>query len=114
MRHLATDDEKRLDSVDWLHGSFLRGVQVDVERKDLAVYVVTSEHLVELLCEDVRYAVVPNLFDWTEPPRVVGLVVQPLEDVFVVRLEFSNHPAEIHLHCQRVVVRKELLPARAP
>jgi hypothetical protein len=57
--------------------------------------------------QDVGYLALPELFAAAEPPRVVGLVAQPLEEAFVVRLEFSNHPAQVHLQCQSVVVRKD-------
>ncbi|HEY3449756.1 MAG TPA: hypothetical protein VGK67_25605 [Myxococcales bacterium] len=107
MRELSVDDEKRLESVRWLQGATLRGVQVDLARRDVALYAVVGDDLVEVLCEDVGYLSLPELFAATEPPRVVGLVAQPLEDAFVVRLEFSNHPAQVHLQCQNVVVRKE-------
>ena len=69
---ISPDDEKRLDSVQWLHGAFMRGIQVDVERKDVALYAVADESLVELLCEDAIYAAVPNLFDWKELPAHGG------------------------------------------
>ncbi len=105
MVFLAPEDEKRLDSVGWLQGSFLRGVQIDAEHRDVSVFATADRDLIELLCEDVRYYAVPNLFDAPESPRIVGLVVQPLEE-FVVRLEFSNHPAQLHLQCGRFSVRR--------
>lgn len=107
MRELSSDDEKRLESVSWLQGATLRGVQVDVARRDVALYAVTGEWLVEVLCEDVGYLALPELFAAAVSPRVVGLVAQPLEDALVVRLEFSNHPAQLHVQCRNVVVRKD-------
>lgn len=107
MRELSIDDEKRLESVKWLQGARLRGVQFDFAKRDVAIYALTGEVLVEVLCEDVGYATVPDLFASGEPLRVIGLVAQPLEDRFVVRIEFSDHPAQVHLQCQRVTVRKE-------
>jgi hypothetical protein len=103
---LAQDDERRLDAIDWLHGAALRGVQIDVEHRDVALYAVVGEDLIEVLCEDSGYVAMPNLMDCPEQPRIVGLVVQPLGDAAQVRLEFSNHPAQIHLHCARVLVRR--------
>ena len=110
---ISPDDEKRLDSVQWLHGAFMRGIQLDVERKDVALYAVTDDALVELLCEDALYASVPNLLDWKEPPRLVGLVVQPLDKTYVVRIEFANHPAQVHVECGRFTVRRDPLKGYA-
>ncbi|MBI5546797.1 MAG: hypothetical protein HY901_23185 [Deltaproteobacteria bacterium] len=107
MPELNRDDEQRLESVQWLQGARLRGVQVDAQRRDVSVFALTGELLVELLCEDVGYLALPNLFDLAQMPRIVGLVAQPLEQAFAVRVEFSNHPSQIHLQCQRLVVRKE-------
>ncbi|MGC4115546.1 MAG: hypothetical protein QM765_13270 [Myxococcales bacterium] len=91
----------------WLQGATLRGLQVDLSRRDVALFAATGEFLVEVLCEDVGYLSVPELFQATGPLRVVGLVAQPLEEALVVRVEFSNHPAQVHLQCQNVVVRKD-------
>ena len=107
MRELDPVDEKRLESVQWLQGASLRGVQVDTQSRDVAIFALAGEFRVELLCEDVGFLSLPNLFDLAEPPRVVGLVAQPLEDALVVRIEFSNHPSQVHLRCQRLVVRKD-------
>jgi len=108
MRELSRDDEKRLESVGWLQGATLRGVQVDLARHDVALFAVAGEFLVEVLCEDVGYLDLPDLFAGRSgPARVVGLVAQPLEDALVVRLEFSDHPAQVHLQCRNVVVRKD-------
>jgi hypothetical protein len=107
MRELDPSDEKRLDSVQWLQGASLRGVQIDTHSRDVAIFAVVGEFRVELLCEDVGYLALPNLFDLAGAPRVVGLVAQPLDDAMVVRLEFSDHPSQIHLRCQRLVVRKD-------
>src|SRR4051812_2417423 len=113
MLWISPDDEKRLDSVQWLHGAFLRGIQVDVEKKDVAIYAVADDALVELLCENAIYSAIPNLFDWQELPRLVGLVVQPMEKTFVVRLEFANHPAQVHVECGRFTVRRDPLKGYA-
>ena len=107
MVELAQDDEKRLESVRWLQGATLRGVQVDTSTRDVALFALAGEFQVEVLCEDVGYLSLPNLFDMGEMPRVVGLVAQPLDEAFGVRLEFSNHPSQLHLQCRRVVVRKD-------
>jgi len=108
MPELSRDDERRLDSVAWLQGSTLRGVQVDLSRRDVALFADCGEQLlVEVLCEDVGYLALPDLFGAAEALRVVGLVAQPLEDSIAVRLEFSNHPSQVHLQCQRVIVRKD-------
>lgn len=107
LAELGPDDEKRLESVGWLQGARLRGVQVDAQRRDVAIFALAGEFLVELLCEDVGYLGLPNLFDLAEMPRVVGLVAQPLDEALGVRLEFSNHPAQLHLRCRRLLVRKD-------
>lgn len=107
MRELSRDDEKRLESVGWLQGATLRGAQVDLSRRDVALYALCEGALVEVLCEEVGYLALPELFGRGEPLRIVGLVAQPLDEAFVVRLEFSNHPAQVHLQCQNVVVRKD-------
>ena len=107
MRELSRDDEKRLESVAWLQGAHLRGVQVDLTRRDVAIFAVAGEVRVEVLCEGVGYLALPDFFGLTEAPRAVGLVAQPLDEAFSVRVEFSNHPGQIHLHCQSVTVRKE-------
>ena len=101
MKELDPLDEKRLESVQWLQGASLRGVQIDTESRDVAIFAVVGEFRVELLCEEVGYLALPNFFDLAEMPRVVGLVAQPLEDALVVKLEFSNHPSQVHLRCQR-------------
>jgi len=103
---LSPEDEKRLDSVGWLQGAFLRGVQIDLGRRDVAVFAALDDLLVEVLCEDASYISVPDLLR-VERLRIVGLVVQPLEQQAAVRVEFSNHPGEIHLRCERVVIRKD-------
>jgi hypothetical protein len=107
MVELDPMDEKRLESVQWLQGASLRGVQIDAQSRDVALYAITGEFQVEVLCEEVLYLSLPNLFDVADLPRVVGLVAQPVDDAFVVRLEFSNHPSQVHLQCRRVVVRKD-------
>jgi len=105
---LSSDDEKRLESVAWLQGARLRGVQIDLQRRDVSLFAATEGLLVELLCEDAVYLAAPDLFALAEMPRIVGLVVQPVDELCaVVRLEFSNHPAQVHLRCRRVVVRKD-------
>jgi hypothetical protein len=106
---LSADDQKRLESVAWLQGARLRGVQVDLQTRDVSLFALTEALLVELLCEDAAYLGAPDLFGLKEMPRIVGLVVQPLDAACAVRLEFSNHPAQVHLHCRRVVVRKDPL-----
>ncbi len=113
MPELGPEDEKRLESVAWLQGARFRGAQLDHQRRDVALYAVTGEFLVELLCEDASYVALPNLFDHPAMPRIVGLVVQPLEENLIVRLEFSDHAAQVHLCCQRVVVRKDHNPGDA-
>jgi hypothetical protein len=107
MRELSPEVEKRLESLGWLQGASLRGVQVDVQKRDVAIFAQAKETLVEVLCEDVGYLALPDLFGHPELPRVVGMVAQPLDDAFVVRFEFSNHPGQIHLQCQRLTVRKD-------
>jgi hypothetical protein len=106
---LSAEDEKRLESVDWLQGARLRGVQVDLERRDVSLFALAGAQLIELLCEDAAYLGAPDLFSAGEMPRIVGLAVQPLDEACAVRLEFSNHLAQVHLHCRRVVVRKDPL-----
>jgi hypothetical protein len=106
---LAAEDEKRLESVAWLQGARFRGVQVDLQTRDVSLFALTELLLVELLCEDAVYLGAPDLFNLREMPRIVGLVVQPLEELCAVRLEFSNHPAQVLLQCRRVVVRKDPL-----
>ena len=107
MRELTREDEQRLESVGWLQGAALRGIQVDLARRDVAIFALCGEVLVEILCEEVGYLALPDLFALAQVPRVVGLVAQPLEEAFVVRLELSNHPAQLHLQCQGMVVRKD-------
>lgn len=106
---LSADDEKRLDAVDWLCGAFLRSVRADFENRDVAIWAVADRGRVELLCEDASYADLPNLLDCPEGLRLAGLVVQPLPGCFNVRLEFSNHPAQVNLRCLRVLVRRHPL-----
>ncbi len=106
---LAAEDEKRLESVAWLQGARFRGVQVDLQTRDVSLFALAEPSLVELLCEDAVYLCAPDLFNLSQMPRIVGLVVQPLEDLIAVRLEFSNHPAQVHLRCRRVAVRKDPL-----
>ncbi len=109
MHELSTADEKRLDEVQWLCGAFLRGVQIDWEQHEVSIFAAASRELVEILCQQAAYADIPNLFDAAETPRIVGLVVQPLDDSVVVRLEFSNRHAHLHLRCQAVSVRTSAL-----
>jgi hypothetical protein len=106
---LSSDEERRLDSVAWLQGARLRGIQVDLQTRDVALFAVAQPAQVELLCEDALYLNAPDLFGIAQMPRIVGLVVQPLGDECAVRLEFSELRAELHLHCRRVVVRKDPL-----
>jgi len=113
MRELAPDDEKRLESLRWLQGALFRGAQVDADRRDVSLYAISGEFLVELMCEDASYLALPNLFDRPGMARIVGLVVQPQDEALVVRLEFSDHPAQVHLQCQRLVVRKDPNPSGA-
>jgi hypothetical protein len=102
---LSKADEEKLDEVGWLQGAALRGVQVDAEKREVSLFATARHDLVEILCEDAGYLALPDLFGLARPPRVVGLVVQPLDTDFIVRVEFSDHPAQVHLRCQRVSVR---------
>ncbi len=109
MTALSPDDERRLDSAGWLQGARLRGFQVDLQTRDVALFAVTQDAQVELLCEDALFLGAPDLFGVAQMPRIVGLVVQPLGEECAVRLEFSEARAELCLHCRRVVVRKDPL-----
>jgi hypothetical protein len=104
MVQLDNCDEERLDALGWLQGATLRGVQVDAERREVALYLLKDGALLELSCREVGYLALPNLFDGEATLRVVGLVAQPLEEDFSVRLEFANHPSQIHLRCKRLKV----------
>lgn len=106
---LSPDDEKRLDSVAWLQGARLRGIQVDLQTRDVALFAAAQTALVELLCEDALYLNAPDLFGVAQMPRILGLAVQPLGEECAVRLEFSETRAELCLHCRRVLVRKDPL-----